>query len=687
MLYTGPITYDQSDSPTKVYRELKPESFDVEAFHWGSLTAGHWTTAFWILLAPFALGNVAGWMGRPASRWSRFWVRMAALALTALFVIELLIVAIDIPLTWAGGTSDPARTVQLLVLATFLFLLIVIGRLSTQSHFSHLSFVERFRLLFDPRLRMLLPKKYRENPPEDQWIDPGNATVADEVMWDVHASVNRLRRLHLGLTFLVIAAVVAVGLDDVPWAIGALVGIGVIVLLLLWTTIRAEDRVLHRLTAWVPVASVAVLGMVILRIANGLPDGPAWPHIHKFNLYTAMAMGVSAAMIPLGEFVARIRGATQGTPPSLATAILPAGAITIGALIGTSFGIAAALIAERAFDVHHVSDNGAEWVAVAMLGLVLWMAIVGLVLSRKDDPRLPPGTFGENGSGLRRIVLKGRGLIYAAAIYGLAVGVVAYREGCQKLLDCDPARLGTWPEGLTVDLGQINLFGFGFNIGDPADIAKALLILGPAFFVVQRLFLGARDLSRRRQIGILWDVGSFWPRAFHPLGPPAYGPNAVSSLRAAVKNPGSAYRVIDPEAPADPAVRLDVLSAHSQGTLVAAVAMNGLTDSELPKSFLTYGSQLGILYPRMFPASGIEQLVDSLHERLTHRWINLWRDSDPIGGQPATQLQEANWRVETGTGHSRYELTPEFCQARKNLRTGNTERPPQNSLIDCWNSP
>jgi hypothetical protein len=370
------------------------------------------------------------------------------------------------------------------------------------------------------------------------------------------------------------------------------------------------------------------------------------------------------------------------------------GAITLGTLIGTSFGIAAALITEAALDVHHISENGAEWVAVAMLGLVIWMTVVFFALWLSKRPRLAPGMVATKGGGLRRVVLNGRILLYAAAIYGLALGLVAYLKGCVGLIECDPARLGLWPERWTANLPEVTLFGFtfpdisvfgiDFNLGNPADIAKALIILGPAYFVVRRVFLGARDLDRRRQIGILWDVGSFLPRAFHPLGPPAYGPNAVESLKAAVRNPATAYLGIDPEASRHSDEKLDILSAHSQGSLVAAVMLDQLTDAELPNAFLTYGSQLGILYPKMFSSIGIDRLVSSLEARLDQRWINLWRDTDPIGGQPATSLDRANWRVETGSGHSRYELTPEFCQARNNLIVANTDQPPHDQLKNCW---
>lgn len=47
---------------------------------------------------------------------------------------------------------------------------------------------------------------------------------------------------------------------------------------------------------------------------------------------------------------------------------------------------------------------------------------------------------------------------------------------------------------------------------------------------------------------------------------------------------------------------------------------------------LTYGSPLGRIYVRLYPAYLSQQVLCELGERLQWRWRNLWRDTDSVGG-------------------------------------------------------
>ncbi|MEU6127311.1 hypothetical protein, partial [Streptomyces sp. NPDC047123] len=132
-----------------------------------------------------------------------------------------------------------------------------------------------------------------------------------------------------------------------------------------------------------------------------------------------------------------------------------------------------------------------------------------------------------------------------------------------------------------------------------------------------------KDASARRTIGILWDVGTFWPRAAHPFAPPCYAERAVPDLT---------WRMATwTRATSATGGRL-VLSGHSQGSVLAAAAAWQLRPSVRRRvALLTYGSPLERLYGRWFPAHFGPAALTSLH-REVDCWRNLYRTTDPIGG-------------------------------------------------------
>ena len=164
----------------------------------------------------------------------------------------------------------------------------------------------------------------------------------------------------------------------------------------------------------------------------------------------------------------------------------------------------------------------------------------------------------------------------------------------------------------------------------------------------------------RRTIGVLWDIGTFWPRATHPLAPPSYGERAVPDLLYRIEG---LTRLDGPDAGREDLV---VLSCHSQGTVIGAAVVAASRYQALARTaFFTYGNPLRRIYARFFPAYfGIEQLdrlgrllvtgsgdddramqqaagltrartggTDSdAGERAAWPWRSLQRPSDPIGG-------------------------------------------------------
>ncbi|WP_229898867.1 hypothetical protein, partial [Streptomyces capoamus] len=190
-----------------------------------------------------------------------------------------------------------------------------------------------------------------------------------------------------------------------------------------------------------------------------------------------------------------------------------------------------------------------------------------------------------------------------------------------------------------------------------------------------------KDASARRTIGILWDVGTFWPRAAHPFAPPCYAERAVPDLtwRMATWTRRTGGRL--------------VLSGHSQGSVLAAAAAWQLPPSVRGRvALLTYGSPLERLYGRWFPAHFGPPALAALHHDIAC-WRNLYRRTDPIGGPVRAPVRVPDTTVVPEVdhaplrdplaygrsldhplpapvlGHSDYQSDPAFTRERSRLLT------------------
>lgn len=184
-----------------------------------------------------------------------------------------------------------------------------------------------------------------------------------------------------------------------------------------------------------------------------------------------------------------------------------------------------------------------------------------------------------------------------------------------------------------------------------------------------------KDASARRTIGILWDVGTFWPRAAHPFAPPCYAERAVPDLtwRVATWTRATGGRL--------------VISGHSQGSVLAAAAAWQLKPSDRKRvALLTYGSPIERLYGRWFPAHFGPDALAALHEDVDC-WRNLYRLTDPIGGPVRLTGDGCGPRVDRDPlddplaygrtaqhplpapvlGHSDYQADPAFAEERELL--------------------
>jgi uncharacterized membrane protein len=216
-----------------------------------------------------------------------------------------------------------------------------------------------------------------------------------------------------------------------------------------------------------------------------------------------------------------------------------------------------------------------------------------------------------------------------------------------------------WATGWMVDWAFIPIFvvvtigtlGFALSV-TPVSLALQDSVAEPSMWLVTVLattllgytYAALRDPKRRRLIGTLWDVCTFWPRAAHPFAAPCYAeravPDVVERIRALVRQP--ADQDVFPYA-SDGVV----VVGYSQGSVLAAAAVQQLGDGEVERAaLLTCASPLRRLYARAFPAYVNAETVRPREQgdptppqelpplpRLAHscRWINVYRKSDFIG--------------------------------------------------------
>ena len=680
MLHTDPIPRLDGDEFARVYRRrpsldsTHPDGrpYETEAFHWGSLTTGHWLTSLWILLAPFALANVAGWMAERRGPFHRTAIRLAGLSLTALFVAQIGYFVVGVPVLALGG-PDPGVPVADwarlgLSLAWVLLFGAIVLRLSTQSHFDPMRYGARFRLLFWPTIDSMRPGE--TDAPSDSFDDPGRARLTDEVMWSPHSILHRLRRVHFAAGQLLVALALARSIHQPLLEAMAVAGLALCIGTIAWTSYAPKTRPLLHITAWLPLVAevIALSAVATFALAGVEADIDA---LHRTTFHVAIAVGITAGLSALAGI------------PSV-------GALTLATFIGGAFGVGAGLIVEDLLDVSGGLElNGGAWVAPAALIFVLLLLLLGVVLTFFPPPEL-------SGEGLvsrllTRLTRRSRQLLVGGAAFGLGMGLIAILEGCVLPTDaCDPSALAEFGGA---DLAVVALMGavlvliavrmrhhsiglsasafllaavviwvgstkptiWGFSPAgylEALPLARTLIFVAPVFAILRSVLGAYRQGASSRKVGVIWDVVSFWPRWFHPLGPPAYGPKVVTELTKLVSN-GDA----------------DIIAAHSQGSVIASIASNRASREDGTRvGLLTYGSPIGHLYGPLFPDVGMRQLVEHLPSELSGGWSNLWRLDDPIGAEPLGGSVESTLET-SGSGHSGYELTSAFRRIRDNMAT------------------
>jgi hypothetical protein len=209
-----------------------------------------------------------------------------------------------------------------------------------------------------------------------------------------------------------------------------------------------------------------------------------------------------------------------------------------------------------------------------------------------------------------------------------------------------------------------------------AAAVVSLIAIAVAAWLVTLLRQAYSDPAKRKTIGAFWDVGTFWPRAVHPLAPPCYAeravpevvdrirlltghfthePDDIANLKHQAGLP-NLERTLGLTVPPGPLL----LTGYSQGSIIAPAVIAQLPPHVLPEvALLTLACPARRLYGRAFPAYfGQHQLTElaNLLDATTPgqepvpgqppgRWKNLRRRSDYIGSwifeEPEQRLDDA----------------------------------------------
>ncbi|WP_446211286.1 hypothetical protein [Micromonospora sp. IBSANI012] len=390
-----------------------------------------------------------------------------------------------------------------------------------------------------------------------------------------------------------------------------------------------------------PVLGAALLPLGVGWIEGALPGVPAAPRGLSIWMLAVPAIAVAAT----GLLLPRTRGDADQQPPGPHTDLAWGGrgpALIAGAGWTMAIAYGAGLlhwVAERLND-----DAGPERVmpplAVFWAGLAFAVAVAALVgtgiragllfrrLRRQEYAELTgPGTDHSPHDRRRcRDVSRYRALHRLVGEHAVRlVGCYATVAVVLAALCCAAALSRSRPvPGSAV--------GWQAVIHTVADVGDMMLGWLPVVVAGVGLLVYRND-TVRRSVGVVWDVGTFWPRAAHPLAPPSYAERAVPELQTRVAG-------ILALAEHDPR-RMDgvILSGHSQGTVICASMLLQLPARWRRRIwFFSYGCQLTRLYGRVFPAYFGPDRLRVLAGALTWpdgcvAWTNFWRPTDPLGWQ------------------------------------------------------
>lgn len=638
----------------------------VEAYAWGGLTARAASRALWLLVLPFALVNLAGWMapGRHAGAF-RGAVRVMGVAVTGLYVAFAAAAAMDFAAYQCGGAvdrgracavgswwlvgeggaaHDPGRRVAVGACVP-IALLGVLWRLTRQSRRAY-----------------------------EQWNDPGAATLPSsdgpaekgltfQGFWRGQGYAARLAEVHVTVGL----AVVAAPLGRTAQELGGSRPGGLVWQLSVLTVVAGA--VLAGVTRWrsrLPAGAVAAWGGALVVVALAVawagtgPASAADPLVMPglpllFGLFIPTLVPGVVAVFATSYWHRGTAGPHRLRYAVTAAALVQIAVMTTLALLsGFVLWIAQRLGDARAFrqgaeppvieyaQAFEVLARAIPWAPLlfASTAAVAWVVVarrgVGPARDRAAEAwsgiERPPGWSDGREDRAWRAAWRRALLLPSASLAALEWGAWVTSAAAVPptiaywVLWTQEMNRRQWAAThIEVDVGWLTPL--------PLSACTWLLTALPiaAVFVLRR---SLTDPRTRRIVAIGWDVATFWPRSFHPLAPPSYAERAVPELQARLR------RIWRGDGPDRPGAVL--LLGHSQGAVLVTAALAALpTDSVEPGrlSVVTYGSPVRRLYARHFPAYFTDALVEDTVARLRPApdapaaWRNAHRDTDYVGGR------------------------------------------------------
>ena len=682
-----------SDADRKARRDVDRH---VEVYSWGGLTSRSKLRVLWLALLPFLFANLAGWMCSAATRNSPWRFRLhrlagglGALALTVNAALIAVIISADVvayqtaraglarhqwwlaPLGWHFIAGNPARQVMLGVLAPTLLVLALVWLAST---------TWRYEAVRPPR-RIAAE---RPNPARRITAAALKDGLASDEFWDGESSVKLITWLHvavvagflaivLGVTTKALAVtgsphVIALGWIAIGLG-GATVALGVGYLCL--DALDAMNDELRRglpfLLAPGGAALIAAGLFAWLQPAGPAPRAAELPAMTSVIGWTTLAIVafLVVALVSMLLGLAGSGGTLIGGPWitlmlafSMLNTLLLGAEIWVAHLVGPVTSNAAdALTRPGKIYLPGVVASAVPLVAWATLLAVLAFALVEGV-RWLGTRRLPAGTaeqYQGQTATFRTRLTRPRNYWYWSGLNPFSP--TEDQPGDQpEDQPGDPGPGQDWEQkiaraqflggashdatwllwGIIIAQLVVALCAWRLHIQPPVVIRNiGVLLIGlvlPALMAF--LYSAWSDLAKRRTIGVLWDVGTFWPRSYHPLSPPCYTERAVPELQRRMwwlhDNGG---RV--------------TLVAHSQGAVLATAALvqPGCRPKADYPALVTFGSPVCKLYSWGFPAYLDGELIKPLEpggQARLRDWRNFYYPTDPIGGPVAADLSRAD---------------------------------------------